>query len=281
MKYLFWCSGVSALVLGFILLRSSQPILFSSQPIPKPVPQPPPFKPLSLIDQAQASANRDRLKAAIALVDQVSSTDPTYATAQQLRELWARELLQRAIHQYAQNQVPIALKMLAAIPVNTSSYSQSAPLLALWQQEATISQAAASSPKTSTPIKKAPAIATIAPILPPPIAPVPVASPPQLPAMAPPSETARQEDEKILATLSTLPAHWREPRAATPAEIAAWASAAPPPASQTVDNASRNQNREPIPTAIAPPIPTPSLPEFSPPSFSSRINVLPPDATSQ
>jgi hypothetical protein len=270
MKYLFWSGSVSALVLSFIFLRSSQPIASN----PQSVPQPPTPKPLSLIDQAQASASHDRLKAAIALVDRVPATDPTYATAQTLRELWARELLQRAIHKYAQNQVPIALKMLAAIPTNTSSYAQANPLIALWQQEATVLQRAASPPKPPKPIARAlpPPIAPISSAPPLPIAPV-SAAPPAPPAMAPPSESVHQEDEKILATLSTLPAHWREPRAATPAEIAAWASAASPPASQP--------NHTPIPTAIAPPLPTPSSPEFSPPSLSSRIDILPPDATSQ
>ncbi|MBW4516825.1 MAG: hypothetical protein KME11_16565 [Timaviella obliquedivisa GSE-PSE-MK23-08B] len=231
MKYLFWCSGASALVLGFIFLRSSQVTQSSANPVDQdndslqnsqnnrslPPPQNLQTTEQSILERAKTSANSDRLKQAINLADTLPTTSEYYATAQQLREVWARELLQRAINKYVQADLPTALKMLAAIPANTSSAGQSIQLATLWQQEKSITQVA-SQAKTSINLLKVlssryPKGIALPPaaIQPSAIQPITAASkPPQRVVLAEPSAAALQEDQRVLEMLSTIPAHWNQ-----------------------------------------------------------------------
>ncbi|NJR39758.1 MAG: hypothetical protein HC781_14215 [Leptolyngbyaceae cyanobacterium CSU_1_4] len=229
MKYLFWCSGASALVLGFIFLRSSQvtqpsansvdpdsDFLHGSQP-DRSLPPPMQTTEHSILERAKTSANSDRLKQAINLADTLPTTSEYYATAQQLREVWARELLQRAINKYVQADLPTALKMLAAIPPNTSSAGQSMQLATLWQQEKSVTQLASQAKISIHSIK---AIASRYPqevalppaaIQPSTIRPVIATSkPPRRVVLAEPSAAALQADQRVLEMLSTIPAHWNK-----------------------------------------------------------------------
>jgi len=272
MKYLFWCSGASALVLGFIFLRSSQvtqpsanlaakdgATKDSDRSLPPTTPQNLQTTEQSILERAKTNANSDRLKQAINLADTLPATSEYYATAQQFREVWARELLQRAINKYVKADLPTALKMLAAIPVNTSSAAQSRQLANLWQQEKSVTQIA-SQAKISVNLPKAITLppATIQPST---IRPVTVASStPRRVILPPPSAATLQEDQRVLEMLSTIPAHWNQHQ--------------------------RNQDQRtkpPVEKAIAPPdfsaatnpaVPAPTSPEFSPaPYFSSPSNL--------
>jgi hypothetical protein len=252
MKYLFWCSGLSALVLGYIFLQSSQvpPPQTQTSDIPR-IPNPEP----TILEQAKTSANQDRLKQAITLADTLPTTSEQYPIAQQLREVWARELLQRAINKYVQADLSIALKMLAAIPLNTSSFGQSLQLTRLWQQE---QQVAGIPPQTITrPVQK---IALPPPIVQPAIIPsIPTRiQPPPRVAVSQPSAAVRQEDQRILETLSTIPSHWNQlqRQQAVKSIVKAFPQAKHP---------------------LSPPEFS-SIPQFSPPKTLSRLNSSPPSA---
>ncbi len=267
MKYLFWCSGASALVLGFIFLRSAQVTQPSADSAAKgsaakdgdrslaPTPQSLRITEQSILERAKTSANSDRLKQAINLADTLPTTSEYYATAQQFREVWARELLQRAINKYVKADLPTALKMLAAIPENTSSAGQSMQLATLWQQEGSVTRMA-SQAKTSVSPLKASALPPAA-IQPSTIRPITAASkPPRRVVLAPPSAAVLQEDQRVLEMLSTIPAHWNQHQRAKP-----------------IAKAIANTG---FSTAVNPVAPAPASPESSPsPYFSTPPNLSP------
>ena len=279
MKYLFWCSGASALVLGFIFLRSSQITQPSADSIAKgsaakdgarslPLTSPQNLRitEQSILERAKTSANSDRLKQAINLADTLPTTSEYYATAQQFREVWARELLQRAINKYVKADLPTALKMLAAIPANTSSAGQSMQLATLWQQEGNVTRMASQAKIPVSP-PKASALSPAA-IQPSTIRSVTAASkPPRRVVLTPPSASVLQEDQRVLEMLSTIPAHWNQHQ--------------------------RNQRQRTKPgiekaiantefsTAINPVVPAPAFPESSPsssPYFSPTSNASSPSS---
>ena len=229
MKYLFWCSGASALVLGFILLRSSQvtqslanlvdkdSAVKDSDRLPPTPPQNLQITEQSILERAKTSANDDRLKQAINLADTLPTSSEYYATAQQFREVWARELLQRAINKYVKADLPTALKMLAAIPANTSSAGQSMQLASLWQQEKSVTQMA-SQAKISVNLPRAsssrypqgvalPPAALQPSTIPPVIA---ASKPPRRVVLSSPAAAVLQEDQRVLAMLSAMPTHWNQ-----------------------------------------------------------------------
>lgn len=288
MKYLFWCSGASALVLGFIFLRSSDVTPSSENsvdqdsnssqesPSDRSLSTPPQnlqTTEQSILERAKANANGDRLKQAINLADTLPTTSEYYATAQQFREVWARELLQRAINKYVKADLPTALKMLAAIPANTSSAAQSLQLAALWQQEKSVTQMAAQAKTVINPPRaialSPPAIqsATIRPV-------AAASKPPQRIALAEPSAAVLQEDQRVLEMLSTIPAHWNQHQRKQQQRD-----------QQQRDQRQQNQRRQVKPvvekaiantefsTTVNPAFPPPISPEFSPsPYFSPTPN---------
>jgi len=276
MKYLFWCSSASALVLGFIFLRSSQvaqpsanlvaegATKDSDRSLPPTPPQNLQTTEQSILERAKTSANSDRLKQAINLADTVPATSEYYAAAQQLREVWARELLQRAINKYVKADLPTALKMLAAIPANTSSAGQSVQLATLWQQEQSVTRMASQAKIAINPpkaISLPPAAlqpSTIRPVM-------VVSNPPRRVILAPPSAATLQEDQRVLEMLSTIPAHWNQNQ-------------------RNQDQRNQDQRtKPPVEKTIAPTefsaaiqlaTPAPTSPESSPsPYFSSTPNL--------
>jgi hypothetical protein len=269
MKYLFWCSGASALVLSFIFLRSSQLTQPSADSAAKDsaakdnaakdndrLPLTPPqnlqITEQSILERAKTSANSDRLKQAINLADTLPTTSEYYATAQQFREVWARELLQRAINKYVKADLPTALKMLAAIPANTSSAGQSMQLATLWQQEKSVTRIAAQAKITVNP-RRAIALPPAA-IQPATIRPVTAASKsPRRVVLAAPSAAVLQEDQRVLEMLSTIPAHWNQHQRAKP----------------VIEKASASTEFSPAVNAAVPAPPESSpAPYFSPPPSS-------------
>jgi hypothetical protein len=285
MKYLFWCSGASALVLGFIFLRSSQVTQPSADSTAKESDAKdgdrsrPPTPPQDLrtteqaiLERAKTNANSDRLKQAINLADTLPTTSEYYAAAQQFREVWARELLQRAINKYVKADLPTALKMLAAIPANTSSARQSMQLATLWQQEKGVTRIA-SQAKTSINSPNAIALAPAA-IQPSTIRPVTAVSQSlRRVVLPPPSAAVLQEDQRVLEMLSTIPDHWNQHQRNQ--------------RQQGQGRQNQGQQIKPIvekaiadtefPTAVNPVVPAPALPEFSP-YFSPSSNASSPSS---
>lgn len=265
MKYLFWCSGASALVLGFIFLRSSQvtqplanlfakdsPSKDGDRSLPPTPPQNLQITEQSILERAKTSANSDRLKQAINLADTLPTTSAYYATAQQFREVWARELLQRAINKYVKADLPTALKMLAAIPANTSSAAQSMQLATLWQQERSVTRMAAQAKTTIN----SPKAIVLPPAIQSTIQPVVANQPTRRIVLAPPSTAVLQEDQRVLEMLSTIPAHWNQYQRVKPVVEKAIAN---------IDSATASSV-----------VPTPTRPESSPsPYFSPSLNPVP------
>jgi hypothetical protein len=275
MKYLFWCSGVSALVLGFIFLRSSQVTQASAGNIAKDGAAKDSDRSLpptslqdlrtteqSILERAKTNANSDRLKQAINLADTLPTTSEYYATAQQFREVWARELLQRAINKYVKADLPTALKMLAAIPANTSSAGQSLQLATLWQQEKSVTRMAQAKTTVNSPDAIALAPAAIQPST---IRPITAAiKPPRRVVLTPPSAAVLQEDQRVLEMLSTIPTHWNQRQRNQRQQT-----------KPIVEKAIANTD---LSTAVNPVVPAP-VPESSPyPYFSPTSNASSPSS---
>jgi hypothetical protein len=89
-----------------------------------------------VLEEAQTTANRDRLPEAIFHLGGIPKNSRHYALAKQLQDDWSQELLQRAIQQHHQANLSAALRLLNTISPTSQHQPQAIALAKQWRGEA-------------------------------------------------------------------------------------------------------------------------------------------------
>jgi serine/threonine-protein kinase len=96
-----------------------------------------------ILAEAQKLVKENKLEAAIAAANKITSTSASYAEAQKLIGQWAESLLQIATKQFEQGKLKEAIALTKSIPTNSPTGKKAQELAAQWQAQWTADEASA------------------------------------------------------------------------------------------------------------------------------------------